>query len=143
MDSLEADDCLALTAQYLYYKYKDANITIITSDHDYIQLSNERTYLLNLKYKSLLESKTYSGEPIRDLFYKIILGDKSDNIKPVFNKCGKKTAEKCFDDNDYFINKLNNEDKLENYERNKTLIDFNEIPIDLVKLFYSSILSFL
>ena len=141
MDSLEADDCLALTAQYLYHKYEDANITIITSDHDYIQLSNERIYLFNLKYKSLLESKAYSGSPERDLFYKIILGDKSDNIKPVFNKCGKKTVEKCFDDNNYFINKLQAEDKQEIYELNKKLIDFNEIPIPLIKLFYSSILS--
>jgi len=89
----------------------------------------------------LLESKAYSGSPERDLFYKIILGDKSDNIQPVFNKCGKKTVEKCFDDNNYFINKLQAEDKQEIYELNKKLIDFNEIPIPLVKLFYSSILS--
>jgi len=89
----------------------------------------------------LLESKAYSGSPQRDLFYKIILGDKSDNIKPVFNKCGKKTVEKCFDDNDYFINKLDTENKQDIYELNKKLIDFYEIPIPLVKLFYSSILS--
>ena len=101
----------------------------------YLQISE------NLKYKSLLESKAYSGSPQRDLFYKIILGDKSDNIKPVFNKCGKKTVEKCFDDNDYFINKLDTENKQDIYELNKKLIDFYEIPIPLVKLFYSSILS--
>ena len=49
--------------------------------------------------------------------------------------------EKCFDDNDYFINKLDTENKQDIYELNKKLIDFYEIPIPLVKLFYSSILS--
>ena len=54
MNHLEADDCLALTAKHLYKQKEDNIITIITSDHDYIQLSNERINLINLKYKSLL-----------------------------------------------------------------------------------------
>ena len=126
MDSLEADDCLALTAQYLYHKYNDTTITIITSDHDYIQLSNERIHLFNLKYKSLLESKAYSGSPERDLFYKIILGDKSDNILPIFNKCGKKTVEKCYDNKEFFLSKLKEENREEVFELNKKLICFDE-----------------
>ena len=137
---LEADDCLALTAKYLYSKYDDANIYIITSDHDYIQLSKDRIHLYNLKYKSLLESKSYSGTPERDLFYKIILGDKSDNIKPVFNKCGKKTVEKCYDDPEFFKNKLIKEEKQEIFKLNETLIDFNNIPSKLVEIFYNNIL---
>lgn len=141
LDKLEADDCLALTARHLYNKYEDAQIYIITSDHDYIQLSNDRTYLYNLKFKSLLESKAYTGEPKRDLFYKIVLGDKSDNIPGVFDKCGKKTVEKCFEDPKFFETKLNKENKNLDYQRNLQLINFDYIPSILVEIFYNDILT--
>jgi 5'-3' exonuclease len=141
LDKLEADDCLALTSKYLYNKYPDANITIITSDHDYIQLSNDRINLMNLKFKSLLDSKAYSGDPKRDLFYKTILGDKSDNIDGVFDKCGKKTAEKCFDNKEFFFEKLKKENKVDKFIRNKRLVDFNEIPAVIAEIFYNDILT--
>lgn len=141
MNHLEADDCLALTAKHLYKQNEENVITIITSDHDYIQLSNERINLINLKYKSLLESKSYSGDPKRDLFYKIVLGDKSDNILPVFTKCGKKTVEKCYDNEEFFLSKLKQEDKEEVFEINKKLICFDLIPSELVELFYNNILT--
>lgn len=140
MNHLEADDCLALTAKHLYKQNDENVITIITSDHDYIQLSNDRINLINLKYKSLLESKSYSGDPKRDLFYKIVLGDKSDNIQGVFEKCGKKTVEKCFDDPEFFETKLNKENKNLDYQRNLQLINFDYIPSILVELFYNDIL---
>jgi hypothetical protein len=104
-------------------------------------LSNERINLINLKYKSLLESKNYSGSPQRDLFYKIVLGDKSDNILPVFNKCGKKTVEKCYDNKEFFLTKLKEEAKEEVFELNKKLISFELIPSELVELFYNNILT--
>ena len=141
LDKLEADDCLALTARHLYQKYEEAQIYIITSDHDYIQLSNDRIHLYNLKFKSLLESKAYSGEPKRDLFYKIVLGDKSDNIPGVFEKCGKKTVEKCYEDPKFFETKLNKENKNLDYQRNLQLINFDYIPSILVELFYNDILT--
>lgn len=141
LNHLEADDCLALTAKYLYHKYTDANITIITSDHDYIQLANDRIHLINLKYASLLDSKKYSGSPERDLFYKIVLGDKSDNIGPLFAKCGPKTVEKYYDNNLLFLERLEAENKNKLYERNKRLVDFNEIPVEYVDLFYNTILT--
>ena len=138
LDKLEADDCLALTAKYLHNKYNDCEIYIITSDHDYIQLSNDRIHLFNLKYKSLLESKSCTGDPKRDLFYKIILGDKSDNIPGVFNRCGKKTVEKCYDDHVFFETKLNKENKRVDYEKNLQLINFDYIPSTLVELFHEN-----
>jgi 5'-3' exonuclease len=139
MDNMEADDCLALTAKYLQEKNKNNKITIITSDHDYIQLANENIQLINLKFKSLLESKAYSGEPEKDLFFKIIMGDKSDNILPVFKKCGKVTAEKYYNDNVLFMDKLAKENAHDKYKLNKTLVDFNEIPNNLKDLFYNYI----
>ena len=143
LDKLEADDCLALTAKYLCDKYDDANITIITSDHDYIQLASDKINLINLKFNSLLDSKAYSGDPKRDLFYKIILGDKSDNIDGVFNKCGKKTVEKYYENEELFQEQLKKENKYEKYERNKRLVDFNEIPKIIAEIFYNDITSIL
>ena len=140
LDHLEADDCLALTAKYLYHKYSNANITIITSDHDYIQLANDRIQLMNLKYKSLLDSKKYSGSPERDLFYKIVMGDKCDNIEPLFSKCGEKTVEKYYANPNLFVERLYIENKMDMYKRNKKLVDFNEIPVPYADLFYNTIL---
>ena len=69
---------------------------------------------------------------------KIILGDKSDNIKPVFDKCGVKTAEKYFSDFDLFKSKLEkNEEFLKRYNHNKKMIDFEEIPEKYREKFYN------
>ena len=145
LDKLEADDCLALTCKYLKEQDKDNNITIITSDHDYIQLLKEypTIKIINCKFKSLTDSKSYSGNPDMHLFYKIVMGDKSDNITPIFKKCGIKTAEKYYLDHNSFHEKLVYENKVEKYLLNKKLIDFNEIPNDLTDLFYKHIISVL
>jgi len=139
-ENLEADDCIAIATKHILETDSTANIYIITSDHDYIQLSNERTHLFNLKYKSLLDSKAYTGTPQLDLFSKIVMGDKSDNIPSVFSKCGKKMAEKCYNDPDYFQKKLNTENKTLEYQRNLQLINFEYIPSILVEMFYNDIL---
>ena len=64
------------------------------------------------------------------------MGDKSDNITSCFKKCGKKTALKCIQDKNFYqkiVNKHNNFN--EKYKLNKTLIDFNEIPMNLQNKF--------
>ena len=129
---LEADDCIAIATKYVLDKYPESQVTIITSDMDYLQLSNERTNIYNLKYKKLSESKNSFGDANKDLFCKIVLGDKSDNISGIFKKCGIKTAEKLYDDQDQFIKKINQEKASKLYERNKQLIDFNQIPLEYV-----------
>tara|TARA_B110000037_G_C17055023_1_gene479405 strand:- start:538 stop:1362 length:825 start_codon:yes stop_codon:yes gene_type:complete len=142
-NSLEADDCIALTTKYLLNKYNQDEllITIITSDHDYLQLVCDNVMIYNLKYKLLTDSKTCMKDPKKDLFFKIIGGDKSDNIKAVFKKCGPKTLEKCYSDTEFFNNKLNKEENaLSLYELNKVLIDFNNIPTELVEGFQADVL---
>jgi hypothetical protein len=69
------------------------------------------------------------------------MGDKSDNIEAIFSKCGPKTAEKYYDNQTMFLERLYNENKVELYERNKRLVDFNEIPAHYVELFYNTILT--
>ena len=96
-DNLEADDCVALLTKLIQNKKDSSKIWIITSDMDYLQLANENTLLYNLKYKPLTDSKKCFNDPEKDLFYKIIMGDKSDGIDKVFNRCGLKQFEKYYE----------------------------------------------
>jgi len=130
---LEADDCLAITAKHICDTHgdKDISITIITSDTDYLQICKDPIRLINLKYKPVNTEKNSYGDPEKDLFCKIVTGDTSDNIPGVFKKCGKKTAEKYWNDRELFKKKLADDETGEaqqKYERNCMLIDFERIP---------------
>ena len=137
--SLEADDCIAISTKYILDTYPDANIFIITSDKDYLQLPRDRVQIFDLGFKKLTEQKSCFGNPEIDLFCKIVMGDPSDNIKSVLQKCGPKTALKCFHDRKYFEDRLEKENAYEMYNLNKKLVDFNEIPQHLVKEFMESL----
>jgi len=134
--SLEADDCVAILAKNIVEKYPKANITIITSDMDYLQLACSNIQPIDLKYRKLTERKSSFNDAKKDLFVKILTGDKSDNIKGVFKKCGVKTACKYYDNKELFEEKLKSvEGAMERYLLNKKIIDFNEIPEELIKQF--------
>ncbi len=139
-ENLEADDCIALSTKYILDNNNDANIYIITSDMDYLQLAEERVKLYNLKYKLLTDSRNCYNNAKKDLLFKIITGDKSDGILPVFNRCGKKLFEKYYEGRYNGSNKLeedlNKDFKYkERYELNKKLIDFDNIPDVLKNIF--------
>ena len=81
---------------------------------------------------------------------KILTGDKSDNIKGVFKKCGPKTACKYYENKELFREKLKEDGAMEGYLLNKKIIDFNEIPEELVNKFmdyyelnYSQVVTFI
>lgn len=132
---LEADDCIALYTKNIINNNPEKNIIIIANDMDYLQLAKPNIQIINLKFKNLQTSKCSSGNSECDLFCKIIMGDKSDNIPGIFKKCGLKTAIKYYHDKELFEKNLKKENAEENYERNKKIIDFNEIPQDLQNKF--------
>lgn len=132
---LEGDDCIAIIAKKILIESEDMKVIIMASDMDYLQLSHPRIQLVNLKYKLLTDSKKWSGDPIKDLFCKIVMGDKSDNIPSIFKKCGPKTALKYYDDRATFEEQLKKENAYDLYDKNKKLVDFNEIPEVLVDQF--------
>jgi 5'-3' exonuclease len=137
---LEADDCIAISVKYILSKYPDSNIYIITSDKDYLQLNAPNVNLYSLTYKNLAESKSSTGNPKNDVEIKIIMGDTSDNIPSVFPKCGPKTALKCIEDSEFFKKKMSeNQEYYKQYELNKMLIHFDNIPQDLVDEFMETI----
>lgn len=130
---LEADDCIALTVKNLRKLSPTKTIYIITSDMDYLQIADDITIPTNLKYSPLQDSKQSFKNSKKDLFCKIVMGDKSDCIPSVFKKCGIKTAEKYFNNEALFIQKIESDDQArKQYELNKQLIDFNNIPKNLV-----------
>ena len=137
---LEADDCIAISVKLLTAKYPDCSIYIITSDKDYLQLNSHNVHLFNLAFKNIAENKSSTGDAKRDLEIKIIMGDTSDNIPSVFPKCGPKTAQKCIEDPEFFKKKMaGNPDYFKQYELNKKIVDFNNIPEDLVNEFLKTI----
>ena len=134
--NLEADDIIALTKNHIRAKYPDAKIYIIANDHDYLQLLDYQTEIINFQYKFLKEAKKVFTEPAKNLFYKIVLGDKSDNIMPVFKKCGPKTCEMYYANKEAFKEALLKEvGAQEKYELNKKLVSFEEIPHTLIESF--------
>lgn len=134
--NLEADDIIAITKKFIRQKYPNSIIYIIANDHDYLQLLDENTEIINFQNKNLRESKKVFAEADKNLFYKIVLGDKSDNISPVFKKCGPKTCEKYYENKDLFLQALNKENGAkEKYELNKKIISFDEIPQNFVDKF--------
>jgi 5'-3' exonuclease len=134
--NLEADDIIAIVKQDLRAKYPDSKIYIIANDHDYLQLLDDQTEIINFQYKFLKEAKKVFEEPEKNLFYKIVLGDKSDNINPVFKKCGPKTCEKYYANKEAFNEALLKEaGAREKYELNRKLVSFTEIPQDLITNF--------
>jgi 5'-3' exonuclease len=137
---LEADDCIALSVKHLVNRYPQCHIYIITSDRDYLQLNAHNVDLYNLTYKNIAENKSSTGNPKDDLEIKIIMGDTSDNIPSVFPKCGPKTALKCIEDPEFFKKKMNdNPEYYKQYELNKKLVNFDNIPENLVEEFMVSI----
>ena len=140
---LEADDCIALTVKHIVQKYKDSNtpynIYIITSDKDYLQLAEPCVHIYNLGFKKITDQKSSTGSAECDLFCKIVMGDLSDNIPSVFPKCGPKTALKYYENKAEFQKKLESSDIfISQYNINKKIVDFNEIPMDLSYEFFST-----
>ena len=103
---------------------------------DYLQLAGPQIQLYDLKYRKLTERKSSFNNAKKDLFVKILTGDKSDNIKGVFKKCGPKTACKYYENKELFEEKLKSvEGAMERYLLNKKMVDFNEIPEELINNF--------
>ena len=138
-DGLEADDCIALTAKRIRGQNPDANIFIIANDMDYLQIASDKTKIINLKFKNLQESKSSYGNSAQDLFCKIVLGDKSDNIPGIFKKCGPKMVVKYYEDRELFEKALEKEPGARsNFERNRSIIDFEKIPKNMQEDFYKT-----
>lgn len=131
--NLEADDLAYLVRKYILSRDPNSQFTIITSDIDYYQICYPNTKILRLDNRDAMKKSL--GDPKLDLLVKIIQGDKSDNIPAIIPKCGPKTALK-YAQNPELLNKLleKNQTAKLNFQNNKRLIDFSQIPIEYQNL---------
>ena len=83
IDNIEADDTIAYIANNLLEK----EVTIMSADQDFLQLVNERiTVWSPIKkkfYTPDLVMKDYGVPAHNFLMYKVLMGDKSDNIEGI------------------------------------------------------------
>jgi len=126
VSTAEGDDIIAVGVDYINTVYPDCKIIIISGDYDLLQLS-DKAEIFELDSKQKLTAIT-SDNPTKLLLQKIIGGDKSDNIPPIFKGCGKVTVEKLISD-PAKLNEMLDKKGTEQYELNKLLVDFNNIPI--------------
>jgi len=123
---LEADDVAALTKAALRNNGYEEDIIFITNDNDYLQLLDERTHAYNLHEKDGALRKRSCGNASKDLRVKILMGDKSDNIPPVWPRLGTKTAEKLAELSDADLRAhLESKGAWEPFEKNQRMIDMN------------------
>tara|TARA_B000000565_G_C23770201_1_gene371941 strand:- start:8 stop:787 length:780 start_codon:yes stop_codon:yes gene_type:complete len=127
-ENCEADDLIGILTKNLY---KDNKVYIITGDHDYLQLLYENVEIYDMKLNNLRNKSL--GNRYNDLLHKILIGDKSDNIPAIHKKLGPKTVLKYLENNDELKKKLEDPDIFEIYNRNKILIDMDNIPDNLKK----------
>lgn len=131
----EADDIAAITVQY--FKEESAfnceQSVIITNDHDYLQLLDIVDFMYNLQGKSL-ETKRISGCAKKNMLFKVLVGDPSDNIKGIFTKQKVNKLLSKYDDVSSIekeVLEIASEDQRHTYNLNKALISFDNIPHDI------------
>lgn len=139
IDHLEADDVVYFTKKTLIETGFTEPIIIITNDNDYLQLLDDNTIIYNMNGKGGDLSKRSCGNPQLDLRIKMIMGDKSDNIIPIHTGIGQKTAIKLANLSlEEFENYLDKHQCRDTFLKNKKLVDFMEIPMELSEIFHSS-----
>ena len=112
IDNVEADDVIAYLA---VDKFKDSNVTIVSSDKDFLQLASNKIKIWSPTKKKLYgcaELLMEYGISCKNFInYRILEGDTSDNI-PGINGAGLKTIKKCFpiftDDKRYSVDEIIN-----------------------------------
>ncbi len=125
----EADDLVARKVRQIQRNSED-EIHIIASDHDYLQLIEPRNsvHLRDMNFKDLSDNKSITGKNY--LIQKIIYGDKSDNIQPMFkgrNSGNKKKElyERMIqnDLSEIRVSSFENKEDYEKFKFNKRLVE--------------------
>ena len=105
-DHLEADDITYIIQKQIKNEFNNPIIIIITNDNDYLQMYDKNTIIINMQFKDL--SLRIMNDPKVELEFKIIYGDKSDNIPKIQQGLNKENAFKLammddIDKNKYLI----------------------------------------
>ena len=126
---LECDDAIA-TLSVQHAKEGD-EITIISSDSDFIQLLNIERY--DIKIYNPIKKKFFETPEYDYVTWKALRGDATDNI-PGIPGIGDKTATKIVNDPERMNMILENKEKRKVFERNVNLIRLVDFSSDMSKL---------
>lgn len=125
----EADDLIAVLTSTIHQSNPSLWIFILSNDHDYLQLVNPQVQIWSLQNRLLNRYIKFS--PQEELESKIWAGDTSDTIPSCLTTISPDTIRNlCSEKRQEELEKLFIQfpDLRELYQRNKTLIDFGEIP---------------
>jgi len=129
----EADDVIAISCKYLKRVDDSCNITVITNDNDFVQLTIDPGSVTVMNASWLDISGRFDNAMLSVYTeWKVIKGDKSDNIPAIDKKIGDKTALKLATNPELLAKRLESPVVMAQYRLNKTLISFDSIPADLV-----------
>ena len=137
MENIEADDTIAYISKQIL---KDSKITIMSTDKDFYQIINDRISIWSPTKKVLYDRKRLEDEfqilSENFVYYRIVDGDKSDNI-PGIRGIGLKTILKKFPfltdkeiiSIDEFLNVTNLFEHKDLLERNFRLMQLHNVDI--------------
>jgi len=111
--------------------HKEDNVTIISSDTDFIQSISETVNVYSPVKKAFLEKTEYDY-----VNWKALVGDKSDNIEG-FARVGDKTAQKLLANKENFKSFLLKEGNQEKFNQNVFMIKFHDLTLDENNIQYS------
>ncbi len=140
INTAEADDIIAHVQMHVRKLYKTRQIIIVSGDHDFFQLSDPYTKIVDPRTKKVINDNVNAEF---ELFSKILQGDKSDNIPNCFPKCGPVTAKKCLTVPGFLTEQVNKHSgALEHFKLNQLIIDFNKVPDHIKKEIVEAFLGF-
>jgi 5'-3' exonuclease len=134
VEKMEADDLIAVITLHLKEQYPQRQIYLVSGDEDFLQLGRPNVTFINYKIKKPLVLTV--DEAKKALHNKILLGDTSDCIPGIFPK-GKRIKKKEILESEIKLNEYlsSNPDAKKQYEFNKKMIDFENIP----KLYFNKV----
>lgn len=126
IDDCEADDIIAILTKE---KFKDKHVIIVSTDKDLHQLLTNPNVQ---QYDPINKKMVRCVNPKKELDIKLLTGDKGDDIPPIKPRVGPATAEKIMKAGlEDYLHQKEHKEIYQNYVRNRTLIDFDFIPVDV------------
>jgi len=126
----EADDIIAVLTAYHNRVEPDREVWIVANDTDFYQLltnSNNKIFKIGAKYTLTAALPTTDASTYLET--KVLCGDKTDGIPPIFTGCGPVTATDFVNNPDTLSMALaKHPGAAARYALNRQLIDFREIP---------------
>jgi len=140
-DNAEGDDVIAAIVRLLP---ENEHKIVIACDKDYLQLLDRPNLVLTTCQGRVFDLESESKHKVLQkaehtltakefLLKKILIGDKADNIEPIFERCGEATAYKLILDKSLLKEKLKDPVIYAKFELNQQLIDFDNIPESIIQ----------